>query len=302
MPDTPRVSVLMTVYNAAPWLREAVDSIVAQTFTDWELVAVENGSSDASPQILASYADPRIRVITVRDNMGRTPALRHAFDLARGEYFAVLDADDVAAPTRLAKQVAYLDANPDVSLVGTWTRRIDGEGRDVGRWEFPTDPAALRDQLGFANPIVHSAAMYRAALAREVGGYPAEYPYAQDSGLWLRLCEQGGVGMIPEYLSTHRTLAGGMTRSKESRVIVARDLLALLEYAGARLPLSPSARRRNREERTIAALRYAIALIRAGRPRPGVAVLARAIVSDPATVLWNRVYRDTLTGREPSAR
>lgn len=297
MTDSPRVSILMTVYNAAPWLREAVDSIVEQTYTSWELIVIENGSTDASREILASYADPRVRVISMAENMGRTPALRHAFDLVRGEYVAVLDADDVAAPTRLAKQVAFLDAHPDVALVGSWTRRIDGDGHDVGRWEFPTDAAELRDRLGFANPIVHSAAMYRASLAREVGGYPAEYPYAQDSGLWLRLAARGAVGMIPEYLATHRTLAGGMTRSKDARALVARDLLALLDAAGQQLPLSPAARRRNREERMIAGCKYGIALVRTGRLVPGVGVLARAMASHPAGVLWNRVYREALTGR-----
>ena len=296
MTEQPSVSVLMTVYNAAPWLREALDSIVHQTLGDWELIAIENGSSDGSPDILASYKDPRIRVIGVRKNMGRTLALRHAFDLARGKYIAVLDADDVSEQTRLAKQLVFLNAHPEVSVVGTWTRRIDGEGREVGRWTPTTDSGELQDSLGFENPIVHSAAMYRADLARDVGGYPIEYPYAQDSGLWLRLARRGPIAMIGECLSSHRTLPGGMTRSKESRVIVSRDTLSLLEYAAKHLPLSPASRQRNREERTIAECRYAIALLRSRRIGLGLTMLLRATVGDPRGMIWNRVSRAALLG------
>ncbi len=296
MAERPRVSVLMTVYNAAPWLREAVDSIIKQTYTDWELVAIENGSTDASPEILASYVDPRIRVITVRENMGRTPALRHAFDLARGEYTAVLDADDIAWETRFVKQVAFLDLHPEVSVVASWTIRIDGDGCEVGRWAPKTDPVQLQDQLGFENPIVHSSAMYRADMARAVGGYPAEYPYAQDSALWLRLAERAPVAMIGEYLSSHRTVPGGMTRSKDSRVIVSRDILSLLEYAAGHLQLSAAALRRNREERTIAACRYAIALLRAQKVGSGLRVLISAVADNPPNIIWNRVYRTALFG------
>ena len=284
----------MTVYNAAPWLREAMDSIVNQTYADWELVVIENGSSDASPDILATYRDPRVRVISLRENMGRTPALRHAFDLARGEYIAVLDADDVSAAERFATQVAFLDAHPDVSVVGTWAIRIDGEGREVGRWAPSTDPAHLRDQLGYENPIVHSAAMYRTAMAREVGGYPSEYLYAQDSALWLKLAARGPIAMIGEYLSSHRTLPAGMTRNKESQVMVSRDNLLLLEYAAIHLPLSPSARRRNREERTIVGCRYALAQMRTQRIGTGFRTLLMTMVRNPSGMIWNRVYRSAL--------
>jgi glycosyltransferase involved in cell wall biosynthesis len=285
----------MTIYNAAPWLRQAVDSLVAQTFRNWELVAVENGSTDASPAILASYGtDPRMRVFSMRENMGRTPGLRLAFEQARGEYIAVLDADDVADPTRFAKQVAFLDEHPATTVVGCWARRIDGEGREIGLWSPPTDPAALYDQLGYENPIVHSAAMYRAAAAAEVGGYPAEVPYAQDCGLWLRLAERGPLGMIGEYLCSHRTIPGGMTRSPQLRVMVSRDNLALLNYAAQHLALSPGARRRSREERTIARVRYAVALARAGRLAAGLVALTKAVIWNPPGILWNRVYRAAL--------
>ena len=168
----PRVSVLMTIYNAAPYLRQSLDSLLGQTFEDWELIAIENGSSDSSPGILASYKDPRIGVFAVATNMGRTGGLRYAFKRARGKYIAVLDADDLSHRERLAAQVVRLDAEPDLGLLGTWAEVIDGAGVRLRAWEPPVGTAELHDRLGWENPIVHSSAMYRRALAEAAGGYP----------------------------------------------------------------------------------------------------------------------------------
>lgn len=294
MTKTPRVSVLMTVYNAAPWLREAVDSIVGQTYGDWEMVVIENGSSDESTAILASYNDRRIIVVAMRENIGRTPALRHAFELARGEYIAVLDADDVADTTRLEKQVAFLDEHRDVTVVGSWARRINGEGAEIGLWTQPTDPSALLDRLGYENPIVHSSAMYRSAAAAEVGGYPLDLAYAQDCGLWLRLAERGPTGIIGEYLCRHRIVGSSMTQSNKSRILIARDSVTLLAYAGEHLRLSTAARRRWREETAIAASRYAIALARAGQLTEAAGIVIAALARNPLAFLWNRVYSSWL--------
>jgi glycosyltransferase involved in cell wall biosynthesis len=292
----PCLSVLMTVFNGAPWLAPAIDSIIAQTFVDWELVVVENGSTDSSPQILASYADSRIRVVAAPSNIGRTPALRMAFGLARATTIAVLDADDLAAPIRFERQLDFLHRNPDVSVVGSWTQRIDAEGREIGIWTPPTDRAALLDLFGYANPIVHSSAMYRAAPARAVGGYSANFPYAQDCALWLRLLALGPPAIIGEVLCSHRTLAGGMTRKKSGLVLVARDTLATLEYAAAHLTLSDLSRARNREERTIAAVRCGLALVRSARITEGCRMLADAAVRNPRGLFWNRVVREALLG------
>ena len=105
----PRVSVLMTIYNASLFLRESIDSLIAQSFLDWELIAIENGSTDDSPAILADFKDPRIHCFSFPRNIGRTPALVFAFNQARGEYIAILDADDVAYSQRFALQVEFLD-------------------------------------------------------------------------------------------------------------------------------------------------------------------------------------------------
>ena len=294
--EVPRVSVLMTVFNGAAYLEEAVSSIVNQSFEAWELIIIENGSTDNSPTILASYHDRRIIVERLPGNIGRTPALRRAAEKARGEYIAVLDADDVSHPERLAKQVTYMDTHDDVVLVGTWTVRIDGRGTVIGRWSPPIEETEIRDSLGWTNPIVHSSAMYRRCVAEDVGGYPAGLPYAQDIGLWLLMAKRGGIGIISEYLARHRTIPSSITRSKASRLIVAKDTFDVLVDAHRNLPLSPYARRRSREEITIAAFRYAVALARTGRLVEGMGMFGRAAVRNPRAVLWNRVYRAALFG------
>lgn len=291
MDKSRRVSVLMTVYNAAPYLRAALDSIVNQTSGDWELVVVENGSTDESPAILASYADQRIRIKWLRENIGRTPALRLAFDMACGEYIAVLDADDISHPERLAKQVAYLDEHTDVVLIGTWTLLIDEKGEVLDRLAPATDALQLYENLAWQNPIVHSSVMYRAGVASDLGGYPEDLPYAQDYGLWLRLAQRGGVAMIAEYLCKQRAQSNGLTQAKRSRLDVARDCLALHRYARRHLALGLNGLRRNRDEILIAEVKYGVALIRNRRPVAGCRVIGLALLRNPLGLLCNRVVK-----------
>jgi len=288
---TPRVSVLMTIYNAGPYLRRSIESLLRQSFGDWELIAVENGSNDNSASILASYEDRRIGAFFLRANIGRTPALRYAFQQARGEYIAVLDADDVTQPERLCRQVEHLDAHPEVVLLGTWADYIDADNEIIGAWTPPTDAAALLTSMASENPIVHSSAMYRAAIARDVGGYPEDWPYSQDYGLWLKLLARGAPGMLPERLTQFRILSSSVTRSRKHELDVAHDLLRAMIDAGHELNLCDEGRRRNREEVAIARLRYAAALAKSRRLTEGVRTAWRALVTDPIAVVNNRITR-----------
>jgi cellulose synthase/poly-beta-1,6-N-acetylglucosamine synthase-like glycosyltransferase len=293
---TPRVSVLMTVYNAAPYLAESIRSLVCQSFRDWELLAVENGSTDESAAILRGFPDPRIQAIWLPANIGRTAALRQAFAAARGEYIAVLDADDVAHRERLLKQVLYLDSHPDVVLLGTWAHYIDAGGKVIDEWSPAPEPRAILNAMGSCNPIVHSSCMYRAGAAREVGGYPPDKPFAQDYALWLKLAGRGTLAVLAERLCSFRVLPGSMTRAARHRVEVARDLLHATIEAGRQLPLDREGRRRNREEVAIARVRYAAALMRRRRLLDATAAACLAVVADPASLLNNRITRGLLSG------
>jgi len=284
--NLPRVSVLMTVYNGGSFLRESIESVLAQTFTDWELIAVDDGSSDASPAILADYyADPRVRVFPLPKNIGRTPALRHAFDQARGEYIAVLDQDDLSHPERLARQVAFLDQHSDVVLVGSWAKYIDEEGNVFAKFMPPTNGDEFPDCLGWGNPIVHSSAMYRKQAAVMAGGYPEQFNYAQDYGLILALVQLGKLAIIDDYLCKLRAVKGGMTRSSRHRMIVSSDLLALSQYAAKTLPLSTRSRRLNRRAIAISEIKYGLAQMSDKHRLSGLKMIICGVVRDP-TALW----------------
>ena len=149
----PRVSVIVPVFDGERYLRQALDAILGQTFPDFELIVVDDGSTDATPSILAETAarDARVRVERL-PRSGHTAATRHALALARGELLAHCDHDDVWAPTRLARGVAYLDAHPDVAVVGTAATVVDADDRPLGVIEHPCAPEALARRLPVATP------------------------------------------------------------------------------------------------------------------------------------------------------
>ena len=254
-----RVSVLMTAYNALPYLRQAVDSLLAQTFKDFELVLVDDGSTDGSKEVARAYAaaDPRVRYIEQEKNIGRTPALNVALNAARGEYIAVLDADDVTAPDRLAKQIAILDQNPSVSLVASATRFIDEHDQVFDTLEPPTETQELYNMMAHTNPIAHSACMFRRRDALSLGGYPTRFVFAQDFGLILGLARLGKIVMLPDLLVDTREHRGRMTRSSK---IAFNRLYEEVELFGmaAELPgLSREARQQGRK--ALASLHYRLA-------------------------------------------
>lgn len=202
---TPRVSVIMPARNAARWLEQAIGSLQAQTLADFELLVIDDGSTDDTHSILLRSAslDPRIRVF-------RTPprGLVHALNLgiaqAHADLLARLDADDNAFPERLAIQVRYLANNPDIGLVGSWAHRIDERGAIIGRLRPATEPAELQRILAQANPFIHSSIVLRTALARRLQGYRTMFEGAEDYDLWLRLAELTAVANVPEYLVRYR--------------------------------------------------------------------------------------------------
>ena len=281
----PRVSVLMTIYNAEPYLCAAVDSLIAQTFPDWELIAVENGSMDKSMSILKNYSDPRVRAFPLEKNIGRTPALRLAFDQARGDYIAVLDADDVSSPSRLAKQVEFLDQHTDVALVGSWAQHIDEHGKIFDVFEPPINQKELHDCLGWTNPIVHSSAMYRRKLAQEVGGYPENIVWAQDLGLTLALAQRAKIAMIADYLCQVRVLTASMTRSRKYQTLIANELLLLFKQAADTLQLSAKSRRLNRRTMAIAEIKLGVASLRSDSFWAGLKMVLHGLLSAPSA-LW----------------
>lgn len=287
----PRVSVLMTVFNAGPYLREAIESILGQDFHDWEAIIVENGSTDASPAVIAEYSDSRLRVFSMGKNVGRIAALRFAFDQVRGEYIAVLDADDVASPDRFTKQVALLDRVADVALVGSWTQFIDENGKVFDEFKPPVSESELQDSLGWLNPIVHSSAMYRTEMARRVGGYSADFAWGHDFALTLALAQNAKIAMIDEFLCKLRVLATSMTRSRETQFLVANENLVLFRRAGERRFSSRRAAKLSRRSIAVAEAKLGLAMLRRNSILSGLVKIFAAIAGTPSALWGNGPVR-----------
>jgi glycosyltransferase involved in cell wall biosynthesis len=200
---TPAVSVLMSVHDGAPWVADAVASVLGQTDGDLELIVIDDGSTDATPARLAAVTDPRLRVQR-QDRTGLTRALNRALGLARGGLIARLDADDWALPERLARQRAFLAAHPDVGLLGTAAREVDAAGAPVREVRPPAGDAALRRALIRANPFVHSSVMVRREVLAHAGGYDERLAVAQDYDLWMRLARLTRLANLDEVLVVRR--------------------------------------------------------------------------------------------------
>lgn len=203
----PAVTVLMTCYNTERYVGEAIESILAQTFENFEFVIVNDGSTDGSPEIIERYAakDARIRVLNGA-NCGIVGAACAGMKVARSEFVARIDSDDVAMPTRLEKQVTYLRDNPACVAVGSRTLIIDPEGEVICEWgQLASHEEIDSENMRTGGPgLIHVAAMFRAKTAEKVGGYRKEYEGIEDLDLFLRLAEKGRLTNLPEPLSKWR--------------------------------------------------------------------------------------------------
>ena len=207
MADRPSVSVLMPIHNGEPTLAEAVESVLAQTFADFELIAIDDGSTDGSLSMLEAFArrDPRVRILS-RPNTGIAGALNDSIQQARGEFLARMDADDIALPTRFEKQVAYFRAHPECVLLGSRELLVEPYGTPMYETDHELDHDGIADQLirGVGWAVVHPAAMMRATAVRAAGGYRADRVPIEDLDLFLRLIEIGKAANLPEVLLHYR--------------------------------------------------------------------------------------------------
>ncbi len=201
----PRVSVLLPVYNTKEaFLREAIDSILAQTFTDFELLVVDDASPDPNVRrVVRAYADSRIRYDVNPVNMGISGVRNRLLDMARGEYLAVMDHDDISLPQRFEKEVAYLDANPGVGVVSCFAEVVGGGKTSV--WTFPVEDADIKAALIRICPLLHPASMIRRQVLRDSGlRYEADFSPAEDYALWCRLIPHTRFHNLPEVLFRYR--------------------------------------------------------------------------------------------------
>jgi glycosyltransferase involved in cell wall biosynthesis len=216
-----KVSVVMAVFNGEKYLREAIESILNQTLRDFEFIIVDDGSNDGTPGILREYKekDNRIKIITNKENIGLTKSLNKAIKVAKGEYIARQDADDISLPERLEKQVDFLDKNRNVGVVGTFYYEINKEGKVIGRKTFPCDNERLRKSLIKYNPFFHGSVMIRKEVFLKVGLYNENFKKAQDYEFWFRVANFYKLANIPEFLTKRRYIKEMISYKEENEQI-----------------------------------------------------------------------------------
>lgn len=235
MNATPRVSVVLPVYNGSMFLREAIDSILNQTMQDLELVIVDDGSTDSSREIIASVTDPRVVTILRDRNYGLADTLNLGVDTASASLIARQDQDDLSFPQRLARQVDFLASHPQVGLLGTWAeiRSIDNHGtwRPTGAHRHPDRDVVLRWRLLWNNPFVHSSVMFDRQIFQDAGRYGTDprASFPEDYDLWSRMAPHTCLANLPEALVSYRQSPSGMSRTRSE------DIKAgILRIGGAR--------------------------------------------------------------------
>lgn len=237
---TPVISVLLSVRNGQAYLADALQSILCQTFQDWECIAVNDGSTDASPEILNQFArqDGRFRVLHNEHNLGLATSLNRALAAARGRYIARMDADDLCRADRLERQLAFLQQHPEADLTACRALLLQGQtilpGADLRR----TDAAATRALFLFFNPIVHPCVFARTEAVRSLG-YDPDCSCTEDLSLWLRMLEAGKVLMRqPDYLLLYRLHEGQVTAT--SGAAQRTEVRRLLDHHYTRTLFAPT--------------------------------------------------------------
>jgi len=243
----PGVSVVLPVYNGAEHLRASIDSILGQSHADFELVIVDDASSDGSLDIARGYPDPRIRVLPLEHNLGLAGALNAGIEFARAPIIARQDQDDIADPRRLERQMALLAHEPRTVLVGSFAAIIGtdehGAWQVIGHHRHPVSDEEIRLRLLWNNPFVHSSVLFRREAFTKAGGYGTDpvLNWPEDYDLWSRMSAHGDLANIPEELVTYRQTAGGMSDAHRERIRdgVVRIATANLAAASGVSPADP---------------------------------------------------------------
>ncbi len=233
MSKPPLVTVLMSVYNSAPFLRASIESVLGQTFRDFEFLIIDDCSTDSSLEIIQSYADPRIRVVRNEKNLALIRSLNKGLQLAQGTYIARHDSDDLSLPLRLDKEVRFLESNGGVGLVGSYFIAINEAGEFLQYFRPPTDSDALKRKLLIKNPFAHGTVMFRKECIEKTGFYREELKHAEDYDLWLRISQFFDLANLPLYLYQWRLNVGSV--SVENKHVQDRNVQLALALHRERL-------------------------------------------------------------------
>ncbi len=208
----PLVSVILSTYNDAPFLPESVESVLNQSFRDFELIIVDDGSTDKTAEVLATFQHSRIRLLHNERNLGLAASLNRGIAVASGKYIARQDADTISVPNRLQLQVDYLENHPSLIIVGSNVMATDEAGDVRGLWVLPPRDIDIKWTLLFRTPLIHPTVVMRAAALDKAGFYSedAEFCYVEDYELWSRLCPLGVCANLSDALMDFKCRKGSV--------------------------------------------------------------------------------------------
>lgn len=280
--NQPKLSVITTVYNGEEFLQETIEAVLQQSFTDFEWIVVNNGSTDSTMDILNAVEDPRLKVVQAPQHGTFGDGIRLAYQNAQGRYVAVQDADDVPLLDRLEKQVAVLDADLSLGIVSGGYEEVDIDGKHLRNMHPPATSQELIDVYQNTNPLAHSTYMYRRVASDQVQGYPVEYGYGPDFGLVVRMLKRGwNIKIVEDVLLKQRIHAGQASVVPKFNVMRSHDALFLFQEAVTLDSVTPAARRAGARNLVKCRLLYALALLSEGRVLDGVWEMLLGLLRNP---------------------
>ncbi|MBL8014072.1 MAG: glycosyltransferase [Candidatus Omnitrophica bacterium] len=219
METKPTISIVMSVYNGSEFLHAAIDSILNQSYQNFEFIIINDASTESTEDIVKSYTDSRIVYVRNSTNLGLTANLNKGLALARGEFVARQDDDDVSSPDRLEKQLQFLVTHPDIMIVGSIVNLIDREGKVFSTWRMPTEDKEIKELLNKGSAFCHGAVLFRKVAVDTVGGYREKAKYVEDYDLWLRLAERYQMANIEQPLySLRRSISSISTKNLDKQI------------------------------------------------------------------------------------
>lgn len=237
--NAPLISVILPVYNAAAYIEQSVASILNQTYRNFELIIINDGSKDDSEEIIKKIKDERIRYYC-QSNGGMARALNKGIELSNGEFIARQDADDISLPERFEKQVNFLMKHGNVGLLGTWAEIIPPKNNMRRFHKHPADNVQLKVDLFFNNPFVHSSVMMRKKALEIVGYYNVDKdPLIQDYDLWARFSRNTEIANLPEVLVNYREVSGGISQTTKnySKKVIDQSIENINAYYTGNAPI-----------------------------------------------------------------
>ncbi len=290
MSEKSLVSILMNCYNGEKYLSKAIESVLNQTYQEWEIIFWDNQSTDFSATIFKRYKDSRLRYFLAPNHTDLGAARILAFKEALGEFVAILDVDDTARSDRLERQVAFLEHHPEVALVGSWVNFVDVSGKLIFEFKPPSNTEELYQCLGWTNPIVNSSSMYRSRIAKNFGGYSDKFMHSQDFCLVLNLATHFKIAVIDDFLCDLMVSSSSLSRSTY-RVIAAQEAQLLFQYSAERLSLSQNSMLLNSRSIAIIQVKLGIYRILDGEILNGLKQVVFTLINQPSALWGNGLVR-----------